>query len=60
MKKSNWIVIDTYKDWTLEKNEHKFRIRQGKNIHRQFVGCNGQVNHNNATHYFNVTIKTFF
>ena len=60
MKKSTWNVIDTYKDWTLEKNEYKFRIRQGKKTHRQFVGCNGNSNKENATHYFNVTVKTFF
>lgn len=61
-----WTVIDTYKDWTLERHydkvngyDGKYRIKQGKQIHRQFVGTNGQ-NGKNAEHYFNVTVKAFF
>lgn len=67
-----WNVIDTYEDkkgttWTLERHfdthyncyDGKYRIKWGKQVHRQFVGCNGQ-NRVNAEHYFNVTVKSLF
>ena len=63
-----WTVIDTYKDWTVERHydkgngcyDGKYRVRCGKKVFRQFLGCNGEENKENALHYFNNTVKALF